>query len=77
MMAKTGIKISFKSKSKRQSPYFMITKVYYDHNGVVEHGEVIYQEDDLDSDIEIEGEVFLKRTETGVEVFGGLAELWV
>jgi len=75
-MAKTGIKISF--ESKKQTPYFMIVKEYYDDNGVVEHAEVIYQEDDLDSDIEIDGNVVLKVTETGVELHGPTSvEPWI
>ena len=72
----TKIKISF--ESKKQTPYFMIIKEYYDKNGVVEHAEVIYQEYDLDSDIEIDGNVVLKCTETGVELHGETSvEPWI
>jgi len=75
-MGKTGIKISF--ESRKQTPYFMIIKEYYSKSGVMEHAEVIYQEDDLDSDIEIDGNVVLKVTETGTELHGETSvEPWI
>lgn len=73
---KTRITISF--ESDRQSPYFMIIKEYRNDHGKVYHAEIIYQEDNLDSDIALVGDYVLKRTQEASEILGTTAvEPWV
>ena len=58
MIMKTQIKISF--KSIKQTPYLMIIKEYFEDSKIV-HAEVIYQEDEYESDIIFEEEFIISK----------------